>query len=189
MEAGKTGAVRMPNNFDVHKEEQFTLTLSDAIVEAREVVKDVLPFVFKWKRLYFAGPWFDERSKQLYDACVKIASICDEHTPYDIFFPREQINPKPSDAFVKNVSSLQAADLVVALVSRKDCGTSWEIGMAYALNKPVILLGYDESTFLSHTNVMLAFTGSCATIKELARILCKKPYKVVTIKNEWEGIE
>ena len=79
--------------------------------------------------------------------------------------------------------------MVVAFVDEKDVGTAWEIGMAYSLGKKVILLGLDETTFLSHTNVMLAFTGSCTTLRELSKLLVGKEYKTIEIKNEWEGIE
>ena len=93
------------------------------------------------------------------------------------------------DAFNKNVENVKDCDVLVALVSRKDCGTSWEIGMAHALNKKVILLGYDDTTFLSHTNVMLAFTGVCTTIDNFANVLCDEEFKTVKINNDWEGIE
>lgn len=188
MEQGKTGNVRMPNNFDTHSDEQFRFTCLSAICNAKDIM-ETSPTCIKTKKMYFAGPWFDERSMKLYDACEQIQKICENSSPYKVFFPRQQVNNTPLDAFIKNVSNIQDADIVVALVSKKDCGTSWEIGMAYALNKAVILLGYDETTFLSHTNVMLAFTGKCATIYDLSNIFCDLSFPFVKINNDWEGIE
>ena len=61
--------------------------------------------------------------------------------------------------------------------------------MAYALGKPIYLLGLDSSTFLSHTNVMLAFTGKCMTIREYKKFLTNNNPKFIKIHNDWEGIE
>lgn len=189
MISGQTGKIRMPNNFDNHDDETFKSTLINAIEKARDVASKPVKFECKSKKLYFAGPWFDKRSEQLYNVCEKIINICYDFSKYDVFIPKNQQNKTPFNAFVKNVVNIMDADLVIALISRKDCGTSWEIGMAYALDKPVILLGYDDTTFLSHTNVMLAFTGKCATINSLAEILFDMDFEKVEIKDEWEGIE
>ena len=90
-----------------------------------------------------------------------------------------------------NVNNIKDADVVVAIVCEKDVGTAWEIGMAYALGKDVYLLGYDDSTFLSHTNLMLAFTGKCFTIDKWAKFLTQglRNVEYVNIPNVWEGIE
>lgn len=188
MEKGKTGKIKMENNFEVHNQEQFMFNLLSAVCNAEQAVKTA-PSCIKTKKMYFAGPWFDDRSSKLYNACKQIYDVCNDFSPYKVFFPREQVNDTPLDAFIKNVSNIQDADIVVALVSKKDTGTAWEIGMAYSLNKTVILLGYDETTFLSHTNVMLAFTGRCATINDFANILRDFEFCGVKINNAWEGIE
>ena len=99
------------------------------------------------------------------------------------------MNNKPSDAFIKNVSNIQDCDILVAFVDDKDVGTAWEIGMAYALGKNIVLLGLDDSTFLSHTNAMLAFTGTCTTLMEFGKLLIGKPYDIIKIEDNWEGIE
>ena len=151
--------------------------------------KEYIPTCIKTSKLYFAGPWFTEKSAAFYDAVLTISNNCNLFSEYKTFYPRCQVNKKPFDAFVKNVSNIQDADMVVAFVDEKDVGTAWEIGMAYSLGKKVILLGLDETTFLSHTNVMLAFTGSCTTLRELGKLLVGKEYKTIEIKNEWEGIE
>ena len=185
MEKGKTGKIAMPNNFDVHDDATFINTLRKAKHNAENIIpKDK-------HNIYFAGPWFDERSNELYNACVDIYKIVSKVTSAKIFFPREQINATPYDAFSTNVEKINDCDIVVALVSKKDVGTAWEIGMAFALKKPVYLLGYDETTFLSHTNVMLAFTGRCLTIDKFAKFLTNtiRDDEFVKIQNKLEGIE
>ena len=185
MEKGKTGKKAMPNNFDIHDDVTFVTNL----INAKHNAENMVP---KNKRnIYFAGPWFDERSHMLYDACIDIYKTVSKVTDAKIFFPREQINATPYDAFSTNVEKINDCDIVVALVSKKDVGTAWEIGMAFALKKPVYLLGYDETTFLSHTNVMLAFTGRCLTIDKFAKFLTNtiSDDEFIKIQNTWEGIE
>lgn len=187
MEKGKTGTVKMLNKFEYDSDLVFESVLKSAFSKSVELLAEshnkLLP------KIYFAGPWFDKRSNMLYDMCQNICNIFKRN--YDVYFPREEVNKTPKDAFDKNVTQLKQCDIVVALVSKKDVGTAWEIGMAYALNKPVYLLGYDESSFLSHTNVMLAFTGKCFTIHNLGKFLTNnmRDTDFVTIENIWEGIE
>lgn len=184
MEAGKTGKVRMPNNFDIVSMDDLHRTLGLAVSKSVDIVP-------RRKKIYLAGPWFDERSIQFYDAVTNIYSLVQERSVYDLICPRYNVNETPNAAFNNNVSDIQSCDVVVAMVSRKDVGTAWELGYAYSLGKKIYLLGYDESTFLSHTNVMLAFTGRCFTINHWAEFLIDKLDSVdfVQIRDEWEGIE
>ena len=186
MEKGKTGSVKMPNNFDTES--------MDAINNRcmRIMTNSVVDYASEsFVKLYFAGPWFDEKASLLYHACEHIAEELKAVNKYKIYYPKNEVNKTPREAFEKNVKRIQGADVVVALVSRKDVGTAWEIGMAYALGKPVYLLGYDETTFLSHTNVMLAFTGKCFTLDKYAKFLTVglDDDDYVKINNEWDGIE
>lgn len=186
---GKTGEIACANNFDTDDDLTFETKLSRALMKNISYLYNNKQQTMHCKKLYFAGPWFDERANELYSTCQSIIRYCSSFTRYDAFIPREQINASPLSAFNSNVKQIKDADLVVALISRKDCGTSWEIGMAYALGKRIVLIGYDETSFLSHTNVMLAFTGEKATISELGKILCDDEYEQVEIKNNWRGIE
>lgn len=187
-EKGKTGKQVMPNNFDAHSDEKFHEVLKIAQNSLYSINFDKFNCETK-RKIYFAGPWFDNRANDLYDTCYKICSFF--KNSYEFYFPREEVNNFPIEAFKKNVNNIKDCDIIIALVSRKDVGTSWEIGMGYALNKKIYLLGYDESTFLSHTNVMLAFTGKCLTIDKLTKFLTNKidESDFVKIKNEWDGIE
>lgn len=190
MEAGKTSKPRCKNNFEIDDDTDFSNKLSNALNMINKITLNNLP---KGTKIYFAGPWFDYRSKELYHICQTIEKELFEtnNCEFDIYYPMSEINNTPKQAFTKNVKHIKNCDILVALVTKKDVGTAWEIGMAYSLGKPIYLLGYDESTFLSHTNVMLAFCGKCMTIKDYAYFLSNKIDKIkfVKIKNEWEGIE
>ena len=188
MEVGKSGNVKMPNNFDSDFNTIFERKLCSAIVNAHTCSFTGVEVKKKYK-MYFAGPWFDYRARRLYKTCEDIVEICSKGSPYTVYFPKNESNATPQDAFNKNVKQIKDADIVVALVSRKDVGTAWEIGMAYSLGKPIVLLGYDRTTFLSHTNVMLAFTGKCITIRQFPLLLKEIDYITVKIKNKWDGIE
>lgn len=192
IEAGKTGKAKGISTYNkLDKNDLLKVIDNEKEIALASVLcsKEHIPTCIKTRKLYFAGPWFTEKSAAFYDAILTISSNCDLFTDYKIFYPRCQVNKKPFDAFVKNVGNIQDADVVVAFVDEKDVGTAWEIGMAYSLGKKVILLGLDETTFLSHTNVMLAFTGSCTTLREFAKLLVGKEYKTIEIEDKWEGIE
>lgn len=186
MEKGKSGNIRMPNNFEVHDYDIFKKNLRESYIKS---VEKISSNANNKRKIYFAGPWFDERSCELYDVCKEIFDKFKFNN--ETYFPREAENETPLDAFQKNVTNIKFCDIVVALVSKKDVGTAWEIGMAYAMNKEVYLLGYDDSTFLSHTNVMLAFTGKCLTLDKLGKFLSGsiREEDFVKINNCWEGIE
>ena len=194
--AGHSGAPRGISNynkmdmatFEEHLMEVFANVSAD-VYEYHQAGKKKLVEQFPSKKIYFAGPWFTDKDKAFYNLVQQIYEFCVGYTEYDAFFPRDQVSVKPLDAFVKNVAKVQECDVVLALIDTKDVGTAWEIGMGYALDKKVILVGLDASSFLSHTNVMLAFTGECMEIKELANFLLGNDYKTISIKNEWEGIE
>lgn len=187
MTKGKSGSIKIPNNFDFYDDETFNLNLKASKYNSLETL--AYSYNPPKKKIYFAGPWFDKRSNDLYNVCYEICNHFKNN--YEFYFPREEVNNSPLEAFNKNVNNIKDCDIVIALVSRKDVGTAWEIGMAYSLNKKIYLLGYDETTFLSHTNVMLAFTGKCLTIEKLGKFLQNNTNSddFVIIENKWEGIE
>ena len=176
---------RMPNTFSAITEEFLAETLSSLITEAS--LMDKLGKL----NIYLAGPWFTMAGNILYDSVMAIEKAVRKNSNFKVFYPREQANKKPKEAFDNNVNHIKECDIVVALVAEKDVGTAWEIGMAYALGKDIYLVGYDETSFLSHTNLMLAFTGKCFTIDKWAKFLTRGLHNVeyVDIPNVWEGIE
>lgn len=192
IEAGKTGKAKGISTYNKLDIEDLRKVLDNEAEMALSSVlcsKEEIPTCIKTKKLYFAGPWFNEKSNAFYNSILTIANMCKQFADYDIFFPKCQVNKTPFDAFMKNVGNIQNADMVVAFVDDKDVGTAWEIGMAYSLNKKIVLIGLDDTTFLSHTNVMLAFTGTCTTLREFGKLLVGKDYRTIEIEDKWEGIE
>ena len=141
-------------------------------------------------RVYLAGPWFTPDAAIIHRFAKDVIKSCDKVIG---IFPDEMSKGcTPRQTFDNNVEAIKNCDLVIALVDVKDVGTAWEIGMAYKLNKKIVLLGVDEDTFKSKTNLMLAFTGTTLSAKYLKDYLDDPtqftPYYVYSETN-WEGIE
>ena len=64
--------------------------------------------------------------------------------------------------FDNNVEEVKNCDTLIAILDDKDTGTAWEIGMAYALGKRIILVQFDKSK-ISKTNIMLSNCGNGLT--------------------------
>lgn len=180
-----TGNVRMTNTFCKMNEQQLEDVLIKYVTEACDLGKT------SKLNMYLAGPWFTPESAVFYNAVMSVEKAVRKNSNFKVFYPREASCKTPEETFENNVNNIKDADVVVAIVCEKDVGTAWEIGMAYALGKDVYLLGYDDSTFLSHTNLMLAFTGKCFTIDKWAKFLTQglRNVEYVNIPNVWEGIE
>lgn len=141
----------------------------------------------KKNKVYLAGPWFDEKAKVIHDVAKDIIRNING---VDYFFPDEQSCSDPSQTFYSNVKNIVDCTYLVALVDVKDVGTAWEIGMAYQLKKRIILVGINEASFLSKTNLMLAYTtGMCITIGNLEKLLKGEPYHSACLSRKWEDIE
>ena len=177
----------MASKFDFYEHEDIVKFLLH--LKYHTVCKDYKP-----KKIYFAAPWFDDKSKSLYAYCQSIYEYLKSmgQLKASVFFPKDVQHEKPVDTFENDVKCVKECDVLVALVDKKDVGTAWEIGMAYALNKPIYLIGLDESTFSSKTNLMLAFTGKMITIDKWADFLTGNlidSEDCLARENSWEGLE
>ena len=138
--------------------------------------------------IYFAGPWFTPEQRYEMDLVREISKYCENK--YNIYFPVEHQFSTPKDTYNANVKEINNADIVVALVSYKDVGTAYELGIATALNKRIVLLAKDKFCFSNKTNIMLAFcTDTCITMDNLKLFFEDKDYENVLITNDWEGKE
>lgn len=141
------------------------------------------------KKMYVAGPWFDTKAKRIMYTIKKIV----EYTPgcaYDIYFPMDHTKSSPKETFNDNCENIKDADLVVALVSRKDSGTAFEIGYANALKKPIIFVVIDYLDSQSKTNIMLSFAAKhVIDIRDFQKLICKQSYNHYDITDDWEGKE
>lgn len=98
------------------------------------------------KKVYLASPFFND--EELVDM-VKVCG-CLRNKGLEVFSPYENQNKQltfgskewRSATFKSDVDHIDGADIVVAVVNGNYCdsGTSWEIGYAYATNKPIIVV-------------------------------------------------
>lgn len=194
---------------------KFTISTTDEIVKYldslhKKYYHERKDYNFSHKNIYLAGPWFDNSAKIL---CEFVEDVIREEsllaykrirqielaTPlvrYQTFFPRQggmSGEDSPKNIFDRNVQEVANCDVLIAMISRKDTGTAWEIGMAHALGKEIILLGYDETDFTeSKTNLMLAFCGKAITLDKLVKYLrgnmTDEDYFTFD-KDDWKVIE
>lgn len=142
----------------------------------------------KKPKIYFAGPWFTDDDEIRMERCISISRNC--NNKYDVYFPYKHQYSTPFETYQSNVREINDADIVIALVETKDVGTAYELGIATALKKKIILLGESSKTFLRKTNIMLAFcTDTLTTINELKYIFEGKEYRNIRMENTWEGKE
>ena len=122
-------------------------------------------------RAYIAGPLFNE-SERWWDEQIDAVAA---RAGLETFLPHrdgKELNPNPTfeDIFRVNVTNLDGADLVIANLNgiTTDDGTAWEIGYAFARQKPIIGVYTDRRlTFPGQVvNLML----ECSVIK-MARSL------------------
>lgn len=114
------------------------------------------------KKIYYAGGWFtpemEEEHSRIYDL------IKDK---FEVFNPKlesritkESTQDDMTETLIGNIAGISNADLVLVIYDRKDTGTIWEAGCAYACNKPILY--YAETLGDKPFNLMLAKTGNVA---------------------------
>lgn len=126
------------------------------------------------KTVYLAAPLFTgaelDFNRKLRDEIKKAG--------FDVFLPQEDSNNIKDEKnrqkiiFNKNLVAIDKADILVSVVDGADVdsGTSWEIGYAYALGKPVLGLRTDFRTLGIEGTVNLMIERSvilCSDIPEL----------------------
>lgn len=142
-------------------------------------------------KLYFAGPWFTEKSCMMYDYCKDVYEAVKERSCYEVYFPRDYQYATPKETFDANVKQIQECDFLVAMISEKDVGTAWEIGLAQGLKKPIVYIVYDETCLDIKTNIMLSNASNFAFgISDWHKFLKEGVIKAFKYNNEtWEGKE
>ena len=111
------------------------------------------------KKIYIAGPLFNVHEKKYLEDIAEVLEGAD----FDCFLPhRDQTGIDPEELknndmsqatkdiiFQTDIEALEAADLVVALVTGQDIdsGTASEIGFMYANNKPVLAITAEERRY------------------------------------------
>lgn len=111
------------------------------------------------KKIYLASPFFNPVE---IDRVDKVKEILDSKG-LEVFSPKEHQNKHlefgtqewRKATFKNDVEHIDWCDYVVAIISNgnyDDSGTAWELGYAYATNKPVVLVNLTGETI----NLMIA---------------------------------
>lgn len=129
------------------------------------------------KRIYFASPFFTDKSMAICDCAYNVA----EKYNRKVYFPHKHQYNSPRETYDANIDNIKLADEVIAFIGEKDCGTSFEIGYAKALDKKVTLLAFTwDDIYQSKTNLMLAIDCGIITLdilqEYLARGYCQRNY-------------
>ena len=114
------------------------------------------------KKIYFTGPWFNPDQAEEHS---RIYELINDN--FDVFNPKlaaivdtSMSSDKMVNVLLGNINAINESQLVVAITDRKDMGTIWETGYAYASKKPIIY--YCETLGNNPFNLMLAKTGKVA---------------------------
>ncbi len=144
------------------------------------------------RKLYVAGPWFDDRAKNFMEDVKKVFEAYEPVSAWEPYFPMDHTKDTPYDTFLDNVNQIRDCDAVLAIISSKDVGTSFEIGFARGLGRRIFILTFDETCYLSKTNIMLAYsTDNRIALKNLGKFVTDQlSYSdYIKIDNNWENKE
>lgn len=111
------------------------------------------------KKVYLASPFFDDAELERVDKVKEILDL----KGLEVFSPKEHQNEHlefgsiewRKATFENDVKHIDWCDVVVAIICKgnyDDSGTAWELGYAYATNKPVVLVNITGETI----NLMIA---------------------------------
>jgi nucleoside 2-deoxyribosyltransferase/predicted secreted protein len=127
-------------------------------------------------RIYLAAPLFSE-AERTYNATL--SDLLKQHL-FEVFLPQEagddtdtRVNAEQVRIFSKNKDDLNRADIIVAVIDGADAdsGTAWEMGYAYAHNKPVIAVRTDFRRVGMHEQVNLMLEESSKVVSSTIELL------------------
>lgn len=141
------------------------------------------------KKVYLAGGWFTPEMEEEHTRIYEF--IKDK---FDVFNPKLEslITPNSTkddmtQTLLGNIRAIENADLVLVIYDRKDTGTIWEAGCAYANKKPILY--YAETLGDKPFNLMLAKTGRfAANMLELAgKLEDVETFNFKDVADDFEG--
>jgi nucleoside 2-deoxyribosyltransferase len=100
--------------------------------------------------VYISGALFSApdlaSARALYESLARVCVDTDyrPYLPHKETDPQRHANAKPVDVFRRDFEMLNAADLVVAIVTHASSGMGAELGIAFTTKKPVIAF-YDAA--------------------------------------------
>lgn len=127
-------------------------------------------------RVYLAAPLFSEAERS-YN--TTLAARLEENL-FEVYVPQEagddsgtRGNSEQEILFEKNLQALKDADIVVAIIDGADAdsGAAWEMGYAFAVEKPVIALRTDFRRIGHHEHVNLMLERSSSVVTSVDQLL------------------
>ena len=127
-------------------------------------------------RIYLAAPLFSE-AERTYN--ISLAGLLRQHL-FEVFLPQEagddsdtRKKTEQERIFLKNKEDLEHADIIVAVIDGADAdsGTAWEMGYAYAHNKPVIAVRTDFRRVGMYEQVNLMLEESSKVVSREIELL------------------
>ncbi|WP_277587420.1 nucleoside 2-deoxyribosyltransferase [Psychrobacillus antarcticus] len=119
------------------------------------------------KRVYLASPFFNDKEIEYLEQVEKIL----EEKELKVFSPfrnpmaeQTQVGSRQwsIETFMNDIKYIKWSEIVVGIYhgNYSDSGTAWELGYAYATDKPVVLVHVGENSNLmvhegSHANITL----------------------------------
>ena len=105
-------------------------------------------------KCYVAGPFFREGERERLEKLREFFKNDKFFDKYEFFFPMDHQIPNGESmpnrewakkVFEMDINSLWDSDLMIAVYDKhySDTGTAWEIGFAYAIGIPILLLCTD----------------------------------------------
>lgn len=132
--------------------------------------------LFARYRVYLAAPLFSD-AERTYNA--SLASLLEKNL-FDVHLPQEagddtDMRGKCAQEriFSENKKGIEEADVVVAVIDGADAdsGTAWEMGYAYAMNKPVIAIRTDFRRVGRNEHVNLMLEESATVVTDTQQLL------------------
>lgn len=110
-------------------------------------------------KIYLASPFFNDREREVK---AQVKAQIESLGGGEVIDPQGGGNPASweqhnsewgAKIFAKDIERIKSADVVVAIDwgLYGDCGTAWEIGYAYALGKPILVVVPDETLNTPHS--------------------------------------
>ncbi len=131
--------------------------------------------VFARYRVYLAAPLFSAAERMFNRSVARLLS---DHL-FDVYLPQESGDDSCSRdtreqerLFSLNKTALEGSDFIVAVIDGADAdsGTSWEMGYAVALKKPVIALRTDFRRIGPHEQVNLMLEQSARIVGDMSEL-------------------
>ena len=115
-------------------------------------------------KLYFAGPLFTT-AQRTWNAEVTAALRAAGH---QVFLPQEKEPGKDAAGiFEADVAGIDGADGLVAIMDglEPDSGTCWEVGYAYGVKKPIVLVRTDFRAMAGNAGEYNPMLTEAATVR------------------------